>query len=77
MLVKDYLQEYRDSPFLEAVEEAGVRSIVAVPLKARGTLIGVLAVDSRVPYAFREEDQQLLERTGRPGLHRDRERQAV
>src|SRR5256712_321414 len=60
MIVKDYRQEYPDSPFLAAVEEAGVRSLIAVPLKARGALIGVLAVDSHPPHAFREEDQQLL-----------------
>ena len=60
MIVKDYRQEYPDSPFLAAVEEAGVRSLIAVPLKARGALIGVLAVDSHTPHAFREEDQQLL-----------------
>src|SRR3989442_4864576 len=60
MIVKDYRQEYPDSPFLAAVEEAGVRSLIAVPLKARGALIGVLAVDSHAPHAFREEDQQLL-----------------
>src|SRR5437867_2953210 len=60
MIVKDYRQEFPDSPFLAAVEEAGVRSLIAVPLKARGALIGVLAVDSHTPHAFREEDQQLL-----------------
>ncbi|PYM91415.1 MAG: hypothetical protein DME04_19235 [Candidatus Rokuibacteriota bacterium] len=60
MIVKDYRQEFPDSPFLAAVEEAGVRSLIAVPLKARGALIGVLAVDSHAPHAFREEDQQLL-----------------
>src|SRR3989454_1809057 len=60
MMVRDYLEEYRDSPFREAVEEAGIRSIIAVPLKARGSIIGVLAVDSRAPHAFREEDRQLL-----------------
>jgi len=60
MMVHDYLQEYRESPFLGAVQEAGIRSVVAVPLKARGTVIGVLAVTSRTPSKFREEDRQLL-----------------
>jgi len=60
MIVGDYRQEYPDSPFLAAVEEAGVRAFIAVPLKARGAVIGVLAVDGRTPRAFREEDQQLL-----------------
>jgi signal transduction histidine kinase len=60
MRVNDYIHEYRESPFLEAVKEAGIRSAVAVPLKARGTVIGVLAVTSRAPHQFREEEQQLL-----------------
>ena len=60
MMAHDYLQEYRDSPFLEAVQEAGIRSYVAVPLKAHGMIIGVLFVTSRTPSQFREEDRQLL-----------------
>jgi len=60
MMVNDYLQEYPESPFLEAIKKTGVRSVVAVPLKARGTVIGVLVVTSRLPHQFREEDQQLL-----------------
>jgi signal transduction histidine kinase len=60
LVVNDYLQEYRDSPFLEAVKAVGVRSAVAVPLHARGTVIGVLIVGSRLPHRFRPEDQQLL-----------------
>ena len=60
IMAHDYLQEYRDSPFLEAVQEAGIRSYVAVPLKAHRMIIGVLFVTSRTPSQFREEDQQLL-----------------
>ncbi|MBI4611448.1 MAG: GAF domain-containing protein [Candidatus Rokubacteria bacterium] len=60
MMVNDYAKEYRDSPFLAAVQEAGIRSVVAVPLNARGAVIGVLAVTSRVPNKFNEEDRQLL-----------------
>ena len=60
VMVGDYLAEYRDSPFLEVVKEAGIRSAVAVPLRARDVVTGVLYVDSRAPYKFREEDQQLL-----------------
>jgi signal transduction histidine kinase len=60
LVVNDYLQEYLDSPFLEAVKAVGVRSAVAVPLHARGTVIGVLMVSSRSPHQFRPEDQQLL-----------------
>jgi signal transduction histidine kinase/CheY-like chemotaxis protein/HAMP domain-containing protein len=60
MMVNDYLDEYPDSPFLDAIKKVGVRSVVAVPLKARGAVIGILIVTSRVPHKFREEDQQLL-----------------
>jgi signal transduction histidine kinase len=60
LVVNDYLQEYLDSPFLEAVKAVGVRSAVAVPLHARGTVMGVLMVSSRSPHRFRPEDQQLL-----------------
>jgi signal transduction histidine kinase len=60
LVVNDYLQEYLDSPFVEAVKAVGVRSAVAVPLNARGTVIGVLVVSSRSPHKFRQEDQQLL-----------------
>jgi signal transduction histidine kinase/DNA-binding response OmpR family regulator len=59
MMIDDYL-EYRGSPFMDAVKRVGVRSVVAVPLKARGRVIGVLIVTSRMPHKFREEDQQLL-----------------
>ncbi len=60
VLVGDYLVEFRDSPFLTAVQEAGFRSLVAVPLKAHGRVIGVLYLASPVVHKFREEDQQLL-----------------
>jgi signal transduction histidine kinase/CheY-like chemotaxis protein len=59
-IVGDYSKEYPDSPFLGVVQEADVRSVVAVPLKARDVLIGVLYVQSRDPYKFREEDEKLL-----------------
>jgi len=59
-MVGDYLKEYPDSPFLEIVQEANVRSAVVVPLKARDVVTGVLYIHSREPHKFREEDQQLL-----------------
>ncbi len=58
--VNDYLEEYRDSPFFAGVQETGIRSLVAVPLKARGAVVGVLIVTSRTPQKFRLEDEQLL-----------------
>ncbi len=60
VMVGDYLEEYVDSPFLQIVRDAGIRSAVAVPLKARAVVIGILYVHSRIPNKFREEDQQLL-----------------
>jgi len=60
VLVDDYLEEYRDSPFLQAVREAGVRSVLGVPLRGQGSVIGTLLVQSRTPKKFREDDRQLL-----------------
>ncbi|MEE9519942.1 MAG: GAF domain-containing protein, partial [bacterium] len=60
ILVNNYLEEYRDSPFLEIVREADLRSAVAVPLKSRDVVIGVLYVHSRSENKFNEEDRQLL-----------------
>jgi signal transduction histidine kinase/CheY-like chemotaxis protein len=59
-MVGDYLMEFRDSPFLKLAQEAGLRSGVAVPLKARDVVIGVLYVYSRAPQRFHDEDRQLL-----------------
>jgi signal transduction histidine kinase/CheY-like chemotaxis protein len=60
MIVGDYATEFRDSPFVDLVERAGIRSLVAVPLKVRDTVTGVLLVTSGAPARFRDEDQQLL-----------------
>ncbi len=60
ILVGDYLEEFPDSPFVDIVQEADLRSALAVPLKARDVVIGVLYVHSRAPHKFREEDRQLL-----------------
>jgi signal transduction histidine kinase len=60
MLVGDYLVEFRDSPFLSIIQEAGLRSQVAVPLKAHNTVIGVLYVGSQTPHQFHDQDLELL-----------------
>ena len=60
VLVHDYPEEYPDSPYLAAVRATGIRSQVAVPLKTRETVIGVLLVQSRTPAKFREDDRRLL-----------------
>jgi signal transduction histidine kinase/CheY-like chemotaxis protein len=60
IVVGDYTDEFRESPFIATIREAGVRSVLAVPLKGHGTVIGVLNVQSGVPNQFGEDDRQLL-----------------
>ena len=60
IMVGDYPTEYADSPFREAVQEAGLRSWLGVPLKARERVMGVLYVISRTPQQFRDDEQRLL-----------------
>jgi signal transduction histidine kinase/CheY-like chemotaxis protein len=60
IIVRDYPREFPDSPFLDVIQEAGLRSYVAVPLRAHGVVIGVLYVISRDPHKFNADDQQLL-----------------
>ncbi len=60
MLVGDYLAELPDSPFLRVVQETQIRSQVAVPLKVRSAILGVLYVSSHIPQRFQEEDRVLL-----------------
>jgi signal transduction histidine kinase/DNA-binding response OmpR family regulator len=64
IMVGDYATEYADSPFREVVQEAGLRSWLGVPLKARDTVMGVLYVVSHTPQQFRNDDQQLLSALG-------------
>jgi signal transduction histidine kinase/CheY-like chemotaxis protein len=64
ILVGDYPVEYADSPFLQSVQEADLRSWLGVPLKARDRVIGVLFVVSHSPQKFHEEDRQLLSALG-------------
>jgi signal transduction histidine kinase/DNA-binding response OmpR family regulator len=64
IMVGDYPTEYADSPFREAVQEAGLRSWLGVPLKAHDTVIGVLYVISHTPQQFRDDDLQLLSALG-------------
>lgn len=45
----------------ETVEETGLRSLIAVPLKAQGERpVGLLNVMANQPFAFDEEDEQLM-----------------
>jgi len=59
-IVADYDVEYPDSPFLGAVQEAGLRAVIAVPLKSRNETIGILYVASSKASSFGDEDLQLL-----------------
>jgi len=60
IIVRDYLEEFPDSPFRHIVEESGLRSQVAVPLRARDVVTGVLLVHSTATGQFDDEDRQLL-----------------
>ena len=60
LIVRDYLEEFPDSPFRQVVRESGLRSQVAVPLKVRDVVTGVLLVTSPERAKFDEADRQLL-----------------
>ena len=51
-------------PTLTASYAAGMRSMMSIPLIARGEVIGVLAFRSKTPKAFTEQDLRLAERIG-------------
>nr|NIW85718.1 GAF domain-containing protein [Gammaproteobacteria bacterium] len=59
-IVGDYDTECPDSPFLGTVRRAGLRSVIAVPLKSRNDTIGILYVASSQAGRFGDEDLQLL-----------------
>ena len=52
--------EARSTPFVELAREHGFRSILAVPLIARGRAVGVLSVFSEGLASFSDEDMELL-----------------
>lgn len=49
------------APWSEAALERGFHSSIALPLKANGCVLGVLALYSSEPYAFNEDEISLLE----------------
>jgi len=59
-IVRDYLEEFSQSPFRKNMEEAGLHALVAVPLRAREAVTGVLLVASAQRGQFDEDDRQLL-----------------
>ena len=69
IMVGDYPTEYADSPFREVVQEAGLRSWLGVPLKARERVMGVLYVISRTPAAVPRRRATAPECSGRSGRH--------
>jgi PAS domain S-box-containing protein len=50
-----------DDPTVAHLRHAGIRSLLGVPLLARGRVIGVLHVGSRARNAFAEEEARLLQ----------------
>lgn len=61
MVVGDYPKEFADSPFLHLIQEAGYRSVIAVPLKVHAEVVGVLYVFSRMPNRFSDQGLQFLD----------------
>ncbi len=61
VMLGDYWVEMADSPFLDVMREAELRSALAVPLKSRDKVIGVIFVNSRTPHNFEEGGRRLLE----------------
>ena len=62
--VNDYLVDCPESPFVDAVQAAGLRSWLGVPLKAQQTVMGVLYANSCMSGQFDDEDQRLLSALG-------------
>ena len=59
-LIRDYLEEMQDSPFLDTAKKVGVRSIVNAAAGPAGDVIAVLYVMSRTPNTLAENDRDLL-----------------
>lgn len=58
--LREYLQAKRRSHLLELSDGEEMRSMVLAPLRYRGQSIGLLALQSRTPGAFKTHDEQLL-----------------
>ena len=59
-LIRDYLEEMRDSPFIATAKKVGVRSIVNAAAGPAGDVIAVLYVMSRTPNTLDETDRDRL-----------------
>ena len=73
----DYLTDerfIRDDMARAFVEEAGIRSVIAVPLAGDGAPLGTLSVVSRQPAAYDDADAEVLTALRDAGLGRDPQR---
>ena len=59
-LIRDYLEEMADSPFVATAKKVGVRSIVNAAAGPAGDVIAVLYVMSRTPRKLDESDRDRL-----------------
>ena len=59
-LIRDYLREMKDSPFMDTAKKVGVRSIVNAAAGPAGDVIAVLYVMSRTPDTLSETDRDRL-----------------
>ena len=63
LIQKEDLSEYKDRfPMLLSTFQAGIRSIMNVPLFSKGRVIGGLLLRSLKPYAYTDKDVKLAER---------------
>ena len=63
VLVQD-LQEGSPTPLEQQLLDGGIRGLLAVPLLARGRLLGVLGVGSRTPDAYSKNDADFFMQIG-------------
>jgi signal transduction histidine kinase len=61
---EDFHEHQDRFPMLLSTFQAGFRSIMNVPLFAKGKIIGGLLLRSRKPYAYTDDDVRLAERVG-------------
>ena len=59
-MIRDYLQEQRDSPFIETAKKVGVRSIVNAAVGPAGDVVAVVYLMSRTPNVLNEHDRDRL-----------------
>ena len=60
IIVEDYRRLRLKDPPVEAVQQEGLASQIAVPLRSGGDLLGVLYIGNRRPSHFRQDDAELL-----------------